>query len=438
MKHSHRNLSDSCPTLLEQWHPTKNGNLTPKDFCYRSNKKVWWKCNKCSYEWEAIINNRIRNYNCPSCIGRAITENNSLSKKCPELAEEWHPTKNGDLTPNKISLRSGKKVWWKCNKCGYEWASSPLLRTQDNRITKCSKCNSLGEKEIGLSREWHPTKNGKLTPFDVDYRSGKKVWWKCNKCGHEWDAEIRARSVLEKSCPICNCLASQNPRLASEWNASKNGSVTPYHVTYGSKRKVWWKCGKCKNEWLASILARNKGLKSCFKCDSLGSKNLELSREWHPTKNGKLTPFDVSWGSNLSVWWKCSRCGFEWKARIMGRVDGNGCPSCNGVMLDDGTVCSSMIDAYFYIQYRIQKINFSYNKKYGGLGSCRYDFYFPKENKYVEVTGFDSTFKFWKSYLRRIVIKKHYVEKVLGAKFEFIVKKLKKVEVLGLLPYIKK
>ena len=31
------------PHLVKEWHPTKNGDLTPKDVTYGSNKKVWWR-----------------------------------------------------------------------------------------------------------------------------------------------------------------------------------------------------------------------------------------------------------------------------------------------------------------------------------------------------------------------------------------------------------
>ena len=32
-----------------------------------------------------------------------------------------------------------------------------------------------------MAKQWHPTKNGKLTPFDVSPRSSKMIWWKCEK-----------------------------------------------------------------------------------------------------------------------------------------------------------------------------------------------------------------------------------------------------------------
>ena len=32
-----------------------------------------------------------------------------------------------------------------------------------------------------------------------------------------------------------------------------------------------------------------------------------IAKEWHPTKNGKLTPLDVSQGQAIKVWWRCER-----------------------------------------------------------------------------------------------------------------------------------
>lgn len=52
-----------------------------------------------------------------------------------------------------------------------------------------------------LAKEWHPTKNGTLTPKDVTPKSGKKVWWLCEK-KHEWKAQISMRAY-GTGCPIC-------------------------------------------------------------------------------------------------------------------------------------------------------------------------------------------------------------------------------------------
>ena len=50
-------LSQSHPLLAAQWHPTKNGNVSPDEVCANYSKKFWWRCDK-GHEWEARIRNR--------------------------------------------------------------------------------------------------------------------------------------------------------------------------------------------------------------------------------------------------------------------------------------------------------------------------------------------------------------------------------------------
>jgi len=53
----------------------------------------------------------------------------------------------------------------------------------------------------------------------------------------------------------------------------------------------------------------------------------ELVAEWHPTKNEEKQPEDFSFGSNIKVWWKCSK-GHEWSTQVYHRTHGTGCPVC--------------------------------------------------------------------------------------------------------------
>ena len=51
-----------------------------------------------------------------------------------------------------------------------------------------------------VAAQWHPTRNGNLTPMDVTAFGGTKVWWKCKK-GHEFEACVSSRKT-PNSCPI--------------------------------------------------------------------------------------------------------------------------------------------------------------------------------------------------------------------------------------------
>ena len=54
-----------------------------------------------------------------------------------------------------------------------------------------------------LVKEWHPTKNGELTPDDITHGSGKKVWWLCTK-GHSYEAKPNHRTGMKSNCPYCS------------------------------------------------------------------------------------------------------------------------------------------------------------------------------------------------------------------------------------------
>ncbi|MCL2765258.1 MAG: zinc-ribbon domain-containing protein [Treponema sp.] len=217
------NLAIKNPELAKQWHPSKNGGLTPNDVTYGSHRKVWWVCVK-GHEREAVIKSRVNGRGCPYCSGRRVCADNCLQALNPELSKQWHPTKNRDLTPNDVTRGSHRKVWWRC-KNGHEYIASVTNRSEGRGCPYCSGnrvCadNNLQSMNPDIAKQWHPTRNGGLRPNDVTTGSDKKVWWQCKK-GHEWQAGIYNR-VNGNGCPYCsgrrasadNCLQETHPELA--------------------------------------------------------------------------------------------------------------------------------------------------------------------------------------------------------------------------------
>ena len=332
------NLETVNPVLAREWHPTKNGTLTPKDVKPKSNKRVWWHC-KNGHEWESIINNRSLGFGCPYCSGYYVSKDNNLKKINPKLSKEWHPTKNGDLKPENVTPFSNRKVWWECQK-GHEWKAQILSRNNGSGCPYCSgfyasKDYNLKIINPKIAKEWHPTKNGDLKPENVTPHSGKKVWWLC-KNGHERQDLVYLRNKYN-GCPACSILYVSlkkiNPELANEWHTTKNGNLTPADVRPKSNKKVWWLC-KEGHEWQDIIALRQYGA-GCPYCrkiylrdvHNLEKSNPKLAKQWHPKKNGNLTPKDVAPKSGKKAWWLCER-GHEWKAVVANRS--NNCPYCTG------------------------------------------------------------------------------------------------------------
>ena len=341
-------LTTINPKLAAEWHPTKNGSLTPDMVTAGSGKKVWWRC-RMGHEWKAFIFSRNKGNGCPYCSGRKTLKGfNDLVTVNPELAAEWHPTKNGSLKPTDVTKSGAAKVWWQCKK-GHEWQSTVSNRSRGNNCPYCSGRKTLkGFNDLitinpELAAEWHPTKNGNITPDMVTKNSNKKIWWRCDK-GHEWQTTVYHRNN-EYDCPYCagnsllkglNDLATANPNLTKEWNLTRNGNLTPDSIIKNSHKKVWWKCSK-GHEWQATVSDRSRGNR-CPYCsgrrllkgyNDLATVNPELAAQWHTTKNEGLTPEMMTARSHKKVWWKCSK-GHEWQATVSDRSRGNGCPYCAG------------------------------------------------------------------------------------------------------------
>ncbi len=266
------------------------------------------------------------------------------------LLAEWDAERNAPLTPDSVSFGSQRRVFWHCGS-GHEWASTVYVRTSGARCPFCSGKKPIpGETDLAstdpaVAAEWHPTKNGDLTPSMVGRGSHKKVWWLCGR-GHEWNAAVYSRAS-GVGCPVCggrkvvpgeNDLAALYPALAAEWS-DKNLPLTPREVRPQSNRYVWWRCGK-GHEWKATPNNRVGLSRGCPYCanrkllpgfNDLASRCPKLAAEWHPTLNGSLTPDGVLYGSNQKAWWLCGE-GHAWKAVISTRSGKKkyGCPLCAG------------------------------------------------------------------------------------------------------------
>jgi very-short-patch-repair endonuclease len=348
-------ISISHPDLIKEWDFRKNETITPDKVTFGSDKKVWWICSKDkSHSWLASISHRVHGRNCPYCVGKKINDSNSLATTHPKLLLEWHPSKNGKINPKELAHGSKLKVWWKCTKgSDHEWQASITNRVKGRGCPFCngnkvSLTNCLSKTHSEISKEWHPLKNGLTTTNDITKGIVKNYWWQCPKeKSHEYLASPNNRTQ-GKGCPYCsgkkvnisNSFSALKPLLLKEWHSTKNGEINPENLTIGSGKKIWWQCLKnMEHVWLASIDSRNSG-NNCPYCsnqkvtssNSLAITNPKLSSEWHQTKNGSLTPFDVVEGSGKSVWWKCNKGNdHEWRASISSRNSGNGCPICYGI-----------------------------------------------------------------------------------------------------------
>ena len=349
-------LSVSHPELSAEWHSTKNGDLCPEDVTAGSARKVWWQC-EIGHEWDDSPGHRAgRGSGCAVCAGKRILVGfNDLASRRPDLAAQWHPTKNGDVGPTDVSPGSSKRFWW-VDEHGHQWESQVNNRANG---TGCPVCvgqkvlagfNDLAFRRPDVAADWHPTRNGDLSPQAIAEFSGRKVWFRCAE-GHEWQSTVRNRTTLGLGCPVCagqkvlagfNDMATTAPTLAAQWHPTRNAPLTPQDVFRSTAKRFWWQ-DALGHEWEASANERSNG-NNCPYCsgqrilvgfNDLATRRPDLADEWHPTRNGDRTPQIVTMMNGTKAWWRC-RHGHEWEAIVAGRSSGSGCPACAGQVVITG------------------------------------------------------------------------------------------------------
>jgi hypothetical protein len=136
------------PDLIKEWHPTKNGNLRPRDITPGSSKKVWWLCEE-GHEWQAAIYNRSRGNGCPDCYRGSPINNSPQRAYDAALGMEWHPTKNGNLRLGDVASGFFDNVWWLCQ-MGHEWQATVKSRLEGSG---CPLCDGVsGQKRSSIKK----------------------------------------------------------------------------------------------------------------------------------------------------------------------------------------------------------------------------------------------------------------------------------------------
>jgi len=331
--------------------------------------------------------------------------------------KEIYNSKNMELISAEY-LGADKFLIYK-DKEGYYYYNilSSFLRNKNNSTSRFHKSNPYTIQNIKL---WCKLNNKSFKLLSNEYKGSKiNLKWQCLKDSCREIFEISWSCILRgQGCSYCagkqvglsNCLATRYPELAKEWHPTKNGNLTPYDITCGSDQDIWWQCSENpKHEWKVSILNRVFNKCNCPFCsgryadeeNNLFKNNPKLCEEWDYNKNDKK-PEDYTPYSHSMIWWKCKKCGYEWKASILDRNYNHGCPKCNKSKGEKRSIEWFNNNDFIEITQKeynkmdyLNKINNKYyisQKKFKGLvgvgnGLLSYDFYLPNYNLLIEYQG---------------------------------------------------
>lgn len=251
------------------------------------------------------------------------------------------------------------------------------------------KGNAMLLHRTDLWIEWDFVNNKNLDIYNVTKGSDKKAWWKCSKCGENYNSVIHSR-VKGVNCPYCRGLkpspkynlSTINPTLSLEW--SNINTKPPTEYTPSSGKIVWW-LGKCGHEFKARIADRSSG-KGCPYCVHNGKVLLGFNdiTTTHPHIveffNEKSEACKYTKGSSKKIKFKC-HCGNIMTKRISDVIKrGLNCPVCS-----DGI---SFGEKILYNLLKEYNIEFKYDSKLEWSGNKRYDFILTDYcNSIIEIHG---------------------------------------------------
>lgn len=121
------------PQAALRWHPSLNDKL-PSDVLPGSDYDAWWLCDQ-GHTYQRVVDVERRGHECGKCH-RTLKFTNTLGYVYPDIAKEWHPSKN-DKSPYEVSRANSYRAWWRCH-VGHEWPTSVSNRTVAG--TGCPDC----------------------------------------------------------------------------------------------------------------------------------------------------------------------------------------------------------------------------------------------------------------------------------------------------------
>lgn len=367
-----------------------------------ANTKILFRCKSCQYEWHAKPSHILNGHGCPVCGGSMRKDNNTFLAQLAEV--------NPMIEPLETYTSARSKLLCRCKHCEHKWPVTPDKLLQGAGCPNCDRRHKTSFPEQAIYfylRTIYPEAvNRCLLPgtykeidiflpslnLGIEYdgywhknleKSDAEKYVECKKAG------IQLIRVREEGLPLVdniadkavirykpynfatldivlkelfgimgvrvpvdtlgdsasirelfytelaqNSLASRYPSIAAEWHPEKNGAITPKMVSYGTPDKYWWKCLVCQREWSAAVVDRTTGGKGCSKCaKSQASKSLKKKHEVFveklKEKNPNLEPIEEYQNTHTNILMRCKICSYEWPAAPANLLRGRNCPKCS-------------------------------------------------------------------------------------------------------------
>ncbi len=340
-------LFDDYPEFLDELDLTVNTYDDLKNITCSSQKKISWICKK-NHKYIQSVVNKVKGKGCPICNNKQVLQGfNDLVtwckyNNCTEILDDWDYELN-DFLPEEVTYGSNKMCNFICHICGYKWKTRINSRTsQKTGCFKCSKrmSSSFPEQAIYyyLKKHFPDAING-----DRECLAGKELDIYIPSCkfaieydGQTWHKDIKKDENKDLLCKEKDInlyrIREDNCKLINTSNSS----------IYIYKYQNWNQLNVIIIDILKElgiydtdidILRDEYSIKEQYYIaslkDSLGNLYPNIAKEWHPIKNGNITPYNVLPDTHDLYYWLCPKCGNTYKAMVKNRVRmKSGCPKC--------------------------------------------------------------------------------------------------------------
>lgn len=251
------------------------------------------------------------------------------------------------------------------------------------------------------------TGNRKRKFIDFEDRDGFKYRLETSRI-HGNDNRL---NFVNKSNPY----SIENIRLWLEIN-NKSFILKENNIYVNARRRLRFHCLICDEDFLSAWTKIYEG-SGCAVCagKQVGEKNslayvrADIMHMW--SSRNRISPQNITYGSNKKAWWCCPTCEREWYTSIYNvSVQNKGCPYC-AAERNESTIATELkkycVDKYQAVdEYRELR-----NPKTDNW--LPYDIFIPRYSAYIEVQGSqhfikagwdsDETFKYrkWKDKVKK-------------------------------------
>ena len=138
-------LASLFPDIAAEFRADLNEGTGVNDVFAGGAGNYAWECSTCAHVWRTLVCTRTSGSGCPACAGTILVPGvNDLASQRPDVAAEWHPTLNGDVTPEQVFVKgSTTRYMWSCTVCAHVW---PATASNRSNGSGCPECGISGFK----------------------------------------------------------------------------------------------------------------------------------------------------------------------------------------------------------------------------------------------------------------------------------------------------